>query len=164
MRVVFSHGLAGTPWGTKIAAMAERARALGCEADSVDYRHMFEPAARVTKLSAHLDGQDPDGLALVGSSMGAYVAARVAPDVRPRGLFLLAPALAVSDWPPVAPPPEGCVTELVHGWDDDVVPVEHSVQFARDWRAGLHVVADGHRLQAALPQVVELFAGWLGRL
>ena len=36
--VVFSHGQDSGPWGTKITALAETARAEGYEVESVDYR------------------------------------------------------------------------------------------------------------------------------
>ena len=36
--VLFSHGQESGPWGTKIRAMADMVRELGCEADSIDYQ------------------------------------------------------------------------------------------------------------------------------
>ena len=36
--VVFSHGQESGPWGSKIAAMSEIARAEGFEVESVDYQ------------------------------------------------------------------------------------------------------------------------------
>jgi hypothetical protein len=47
--IVFSHGKDGAPWGPKIVAMAEVARRHGLEVESVDYRGMDDPAARVAK-------------------------------------------------------------------------------------------------------------------
>jgi hypothetical protein len=44
---VFSHGQDGEPWGAKIVAMAEVARARGYTVESVDYRGMADPAVRV---------------------------------------------------------------------------------------------------------------------
>ena len=45
--IVFSHGQDGEPWGAKIVAMAEVARAHGLSVESVDYRGMDDPAVRV---------------------------------------------------------------------------------------------------------------------
>ena len=50
--VIFSHGQESGPWGTKIKAMAGRAKALGCEADSIDYQGIADPTERVRKLVA----------------------------------------------------------------------------------------------------------------
>ncbi len=48
--IVFSHGQDGEPWGAKIVAMAEVARAHGLSVESVDYRGMDDPAVRVRRL------------------------------------------------------------------------------------------------------------------
>ena len=70
--VVFSHGKESGPWGTKIAALADIARAEGYEVESVDYRGIEDPHARVTRLLAYC--RDFQGrLVLVGSSMGGHV-------------------------------------------------------------------------------------------
>src|SRR5271165_1228200 len=48
--VVFSHGKESGPWGAKITAMAAVARDLELGVESVDYRGIDDPAARVDKL------------------------------------------------------------------------------------------------------------------
>ena len=48
--VLFSHGQESGPWGTKIRAMADMVRELGCEADSIDYQGLADPSARVDRL------------------------------------------------------------------------------------------------------------------
>src|SRR6516165_7845907 len=48
--VVFSHGQEAGPWGRKITALAEVARAEGYDAHSVDYRGIDAPRARVARL------------------------------------------------------------------------------------------------------------------
>ena len=50
--VVFSHGKESGPWGSKIAAMSELARAEGFQVESVDYQGIDDPQARVTRLLA----------------------------------------------------------------------------------------------------------------
>ena len=72
--VVFSHGKESGPWGTKIQAMADLVKALGCGVDSIDYQGMADPTDRVNKLIA-VCGDIDDSLVLVGSS-------RVATSVR----------------------------------------------------------------------------------
>ena len=91
--VVFSHGKDSEPWGSKIAAMAEIAREEGFHVESVDYRGIDDPQARVTRLLAFC--KDLRGsLVLVGSSMGGWLSLLVArhrPE-RLAGLVLIAAA------------------------------------------------------------------------
>ena len=56
--VIFSHGQESGPWGTKIRAMAELVKELGCSADSIDYQGIADPTERVEKCvreCAHID-------------------------------------------------------------------------------------------------------------
>ena len=48
--VVFSHGQESGPWGRKISALADVARGEGWEAESVDYRGIDHPRARITRF------------------------------------------------------------------------------------------------------------------
>ncbi len=162
--VVFSHGKESGPWGTKISAMAEVARAQGFEVESVDYRGLDDPQDRVTRLLAYcrnLQGR----LVLVGSSMGAHVCTSASRLLRADGLFLLAPAFYMPGFEPLTPePPEGIPLTLVHGWRDDVVPVENSVRWAREHKATLHVLESDHRLQDRLREINVLFEYFLVNL
>lgn len=161
--VYFSHGQESGPWGTKIRAMAEAVRALGCRAESVDYRGIADPAERAAKLVAEC--ADVDGpVVLVGSSMGGYVAAAAAPQVAPIGLFLLAPAFYLEEYGVPAPPVPQAPLEIVHGWRDDVVPVEDSFRFAREARATLHVVDGDHRLAENIDEIVCYLARFIRRI
>ncbi len=42
---------------------------------------------------------------------------------------------------------------IVHGWHDDIVPVENSIRFAREAGATLHIVDDGHRLAENIDEI-----------
>jgi pimeloyl-ACP methyl ester carboxylesterase len=94
--------------------------------------------------------------------MGGYVAAAAAPELQPVGLFLLAPALYMPDYPPLKPTTQSWKTTLVHGWFDDVIPVEHSIRYARACAAQLVVLNDGHRLLGDLAHLANLFDLFLG--
>ena len=50
--VCFSHGQESGPWGTKIQALGEVARAVGHAVESLDYQGMDDPQARARKLIA----------------------------------------------------------------------------------------------------------------
>src|SRR5690606_1824721 len=81
--VVFSHGLDGSPFGTKIRALYEIAEAEGYEVAAVDYRGVDDPEERVPMLPAICRGFSRH-LPLVGASLGGNGAAPASPP-RPAG-------------------------------------------------------------------------------
>jgi pimeloyl-ACP methyl ester carboxylesterase len=158
--VVFSHGKESGPWGTKISALADIARAEGYEVESVDYRGIDDPHARVTRLLAYC--RDFQGrLVLVGSSMGGHVSTAGSRLLRTAGLFLMAPAFYVPGYEDLTPQPADCPVTIVHGWRDEVVPVENSVRFAREHRASLHVLDTDHRMQDKIREIGYYFEYFL---
>jgi pimeloyl-ACP methyl ester carboxylesterase len=161
--VYFSHGQESGPWGTKIRAMAETVRALGCRAESVDYRGIADPAERAERLVSECAGIE-EPLVLVGSSMGGYVAAAAAARLDPAGIFVLAPAFYLEEYGVATPPLPTAPLEIVHGWRDDVVPVEHSIRFAREARATLHIVDGDHRLTENIPEINYYLTRFIRRL
>ncbi len=150
--VIFSHGQESGPWGTKIRTMAERARALGCEADSIDYQGIEDPTKRVDKLIVEAGNID-DRLILVGSSMGGHVATAAAQELNAVGLFVLAPAYFMTGHEDLTPEPPQMPICIIHGWRDDIVPVENSIRFAQNCRATLHIVDGDHRLTANIEEI-----------
>jgi pimeloyl-ACP methyl ester carboxylesterase len=161
--VHFIHGKESGPHGSKIAALADVARKRGWDALSLDYSHTMDPAARLAQLLAACAGERRP-LVLVGSSMGGWVAAEAAQRLAVRGLFLLAPAVYMPGYPSQAPMVPGARTEIVHAWDDEVIPYEHAVRFARLRQASLHLVRGDHRLSTQIPLLCELFAAFLGKV
>jgi alpha-beta hydrolase superfamily lysophospholipase len=145
--VIFSHGKETGPWGTKIRRLAEVARAAGWQVISADYAALTEqadaPAAlRLQALQKLLATDLPphSRLALVGSSMGGWVSAQAACSARPQGLFLLAPALGMADYPSQWPKVDPQIDiEITHGWADDVIPAQNSFAFAQRTCARLHL-------------------------
>ena len=157
--VIFSHGQESGPWGTKIRAMAERARSLGCEADSIDYQGIADPTERVEKCIREC-AEIEDKLILVGSSMGGHVATAAAERLGAVGLFVLAPAWFMEGYEDLTPEPPSMPVCIVHGWHDDVVPVENSIRYANSCGATLHIVDGDHRLTANIDEIndyLELF-------
>jgi pimeloyl-ACP methyl ester carboxylesterase len=150
--VVFSHGQESGPWGTKINAMAERARGIGCRAESIDYQGIADPTIRVDKLISACADFD-EALILVGSSMGGHVATAAAEAVGAVGLFVLAPAYYMSGYETLTPKAPDIPTTIVHGWHDDIVPVDNSIRFARECAATLHIVDGDHRLTANIDAI-----------
>ena len=154
--VIFSHGQESGPWGTKIRAMAERAKILGCKVDSVDYQGIPDPTERVRKLVRECALID-DRLILVGSSMGGHVATAAAEESGAVGLFVLAPAYYMPGYEALTPLPPEIPICIVHGWHDDIVPAENSIRFAQTCCATLHLVDGDHRLTDNIDEINEYF-------
>jgi len=150
--VIFSHGQESGPWGTKIRAMAEQVRSMGCEADSIDYQGIADPTERVQKLVSACSEID-DTLMLVGSSMGGHVATAGAAALNAAGLFVLAPAYDLPGYEELTPVPPDMPICIVHGWGDDIVPVENSIRFARSCSAELHILDGDHRLTDNIDEI-----------
>jgi predicted alpha/beta-hydrolase family hydrolase len=148
--VVFSHGQESGPWGRKISALAEVARSEGYETESVDYRGIDAPRARMQ-----------GDLVLVGSSLGGYVAVASASLLHARGVFLMAPALYMEGLPELRAGVLDCPAAIVHGWRDEVVPYEHSMRFAQSYGASLHLLNGDHRLHSQIRVLRYLFEYFL---
>lgn len=159
--VCFAHGKESGPWGTKISHLAHTARRRGYEVISPDYSHTHDANARVRQL-LDLAPKAKRSLILVGSSMGGYVSAMACAALQPQALLLIAPALYFPgfDQEPAGIP---ALTAVVHGWGDEIVPVERAIRFARTHRAALHVLDSGHTLNDQLPALELVFDDLLQR-
>lgn len=161
--VVFSHGKDGVPWGPKIVAMSEVAQRHGLRVESIDYRGIDDPLARVTKALEFCRALDRPPI-LIGSSLGGHVSAAVSARISTRAMFLLAPAFFMKGYEQYTPTPAQCPVAIVHGWNDTVVPVDNSIKFARMYRTELHVLDSDHRLTSCIPQICELLDAFLARV
>lgn len=159
--VVFAHGKESGPWGRKIMHLAQTARARGFEVLSPDYSHTHDPRIRVAQLQA----LQPRArrLVLVGSSMGGYVSAMACAALQPRALFLMAPALYFPGWDE-EPGGIPALCSVVHGWQDDIVPPERGLRFARTHRAELTLLDSGHTLNDQLEVLAQLLDRLLSRV
>lgn len=163
--VVFSHGRDGTPWGGKIQSLAKVAEGQGCSVESLDYRDLQGAESRVLRLLEKIPHNHPN-LVLVGSSMGGYQSIVASAILRPKGLFLMAPAVGMEtgEYAQPNPVPHAGKTAIVHGWDDAVVLPEKVIAFARFHRIPLTLFPDGHRLSAVIGEIAVLFGGFLQTL
>jgi pimeloyl-ACP methyl ester carboxylesterase len=158
--VVFSHGKESGPWGSKITALSAVARDLGLVVESVDYRGIDDPRARVEKLLEFgVTLQGP--LMLVGSSLGGHVAASAAARLNARALFLMAPAFYMPGFEEYTPREVNCPACIVHGWGDAIVPVASSIRWAGEQRAQLHILDSDHRLEDQIGAIGRLFKDFL---
>lgn len=154
--IIYNHGKDSIPWGEKPKALAEVAARQGIEFISPDYQESNDPEWRVRQLLA-LDRSGYGDTLLVGSSMGAYVATVAAEVLKPKGLFLIAPAFYLLGYAQTTFNPHTTNIELFHGWQDEVVPPENAWRFSQQHRARLHMLDADHRLLSVLPQMVVAF-------
>lgn len=159
--VCFAHGKESGPWGTKITHLAEVARRRGFEVMSPDYSHSHDARVRVTQLLAL--APRARRLVLAGSSMGGYVSAQACAALQPAALFLMAPALYFPGWEE-EPRDIPALCSVVHGWGDDIVPVERGIRFAQTHRSALHLLDSDHGLNDQLPALALIFDDLLARV
>lgn len=157
--VLLSHGMESGPQATKVAALADVARALGwreLRPDYVDLDRTHDVARLDDRLARLVQAVTPgERLVLAGSSMGAFISGLASLRMPCAGLFLIAPPLSIPGYGTrfdCAPVP----TAIVHGWDDELIPAREVIDFAQARRATLHLVDDTHRLTAH----VDVIAGW----
>ncbi len=160
MKVYFSHGKESGPWGTKIKRLAAIAEKQGCDVESVDYTDTMDPDLRVERLLGILK-EEEGSFVLVGSSMGAYVSLVASESVDAKAVFLMAPALYCPGYKQQQYRSKCSHVEIVHGWSDKVIPVEHSIKYAKDADCALHLISGDHGLNGSIEVVESLFERFL---
>ena len=158
--VIYNHGKDSIPWGGKPIALAEVAKQHGFKFISPDYQSSNDPDLRVKQLLA-MELSAYQDIILVGSSMGAYVATVASEIIRPRGLFLIAPAFYLPGYQCTEFKPSAERIEVFHGWQDEVVPPENVWRFCQQHRTCLHMLDADHRLLSILPIMVDAFNRFL---
>jgi predicted alpha/beta-hydrolase family hydrolase len=169
--VILSHGFGSDPEAHKTTACGKVAEALGWTAERPDYR-AFDACADRSRLGdvearvAHLLGvaKRCDGpLVLAGSSLGAYVSARVSLEVPVVGLFLMAPPVWLEDYD-AALRGAKVPTWVVHGWNDELIPAAWVASWGQATQARTTFVPDGHRLDAHVDFCAQEFGRFLQAL
>lgn len=163
LTIVFSHGKETGPRGTKINALSAIAHAHGHAVVSIDYRDLASPEDRVARLMEQAR-QIATPLVLAGSSMGGYVSVVASRTLRPVGLFLMAPALALDGYAERMPLPSADAISVIGGWRDDLIDPLHLFEFARRSKADLLMTDADHRLDPALSDVERQFRRLLERI
>lgn len=96
--------------------------------------------------------------------MGGYVAAVAAETIQPAGLFLIAPALYLPRYRNQNPQPRARLISVVHGWRDELVPVQNSLRFGRDHGAVVHLFDGNHGLANHMPEIARFFGLFLDQV
>jgi len=160
LKVYFSHGKESGPWGFKIKRLAAIASARDCDVESIDYRDSMDPDLRVERLLAQLREESKPCI-LVGSSMGGYVSLVASAALDTSAVFLMAPALYMPGCKVQQYRSRSPYIEIVHGWSDDVIPAQHSIDYAREADCRLHLIRGDHALNTSIETVESIFAGFL---
>jgi len=162
---VLSHGLESGPEATKVSALAAVAEKQGWETLRPDYRDLdrrgLEDAAapRLQRLLSQLPENRP--LLLVGSSFGAFISAWASLERRPCGLFLIATPPGLPGQERTFAMAKGIPTMLVHGWQDEICPVDQAIRIAAEYAADLLILPDGHRLATQVSRIAAAFDTFL---
>lgn len=160
---LYNHGKESSPWGEKTLVLAEIARHHGYHVVSPDYSAQLNPDERVKQLlSMDLSGYDE--IVLVGSSMGAYVATVASAVIKLNGLFLLAPAFYLPGYQQTVFQPPVEKTQVIHGWQDDIVPPENAWRFCQQYHVSLKMYDADHRLMSVINEVAQDFERFLSGL
>lgn len=153
MQIHFLHGLESGPHGSKYQALE---RAFGSShVNAVDCQGVSDPMIRAHRVAEALT--EPS--VLVGSSLGGLTALLVN-TLKPgmvSGMVLCCPAIRPDynyDWESL-PVVDGN-TFILHGLEDEVVPISYSRDFARIKSCFLIEVDDDHRLSKHSHVVVDL--------
>jgi predicted esterase len=101
-------------------------------------------------------------LVLAGSSLGAYICGAVSLQVKPAGMFLMAPPIAMGPAPRLQA--ADVPISIIHGWDDELIPAADVVAWAYPRRARLLLVDDSHRLSAHVEGSADAFSRLLQSL
>ena len=163
MKIFFSHGKESGPNGSKIQRLTAIAKSHNCDVESIDYTDLSDPDKRVERL-LNIIKQEKDNYILVGSSMGAYVSLVASEFSKPEGLFLMAPALYLPGYKIQKYNNHKKNIEIVHGWSDEIIPVENSIRFAKQANCTLHLIGGDHRLIDSIEIVASLFDNFLNKI
>ena len=166
---ILSHGFESGPDATKVTALAEVAERFGWTHERPDYtdldaRHEVSPlgdvVARLERLRGLAQAAAARGpLVLAGSSLGAYISARIAFEVPVRALFLMAPPLTMGPLPALVA--TRMPLSVIHARDDELIPAMVVETWAQARRARLLLVDDGHRLSSHVQASADAFAAML---
>ena len=163
--VILSHGSDSGPDATKVSALARVAESLGWSTFRPDYREEDKLGyagcvpSRVARLVDSMQGQLRP-LVLAGSSMGAFVSGLASLRAPCQGLFLVALPIDIPECPQPFDAARGAPGMLVHGYRDEMCPVDAAVTFAREHGMPALLLDDDHRLGnhvAVLERQFELF-------
>lgn len=167
--VILSHGSDSGPDATKVSALAQIAESMGWSTERPDYRqddahgHAGSVAPRIARLHACIAACSAPPV-LVGSSMGSFVSGLASLELPVAGLFLLATPATIPGSEFALDVRLDVPTLLIHGWQDDVCPLDEIYEFAGRRSLPLLAVDDDHRLSEHVDAIGRQFGLFLQQL
>jgi predicted alpha/beta-hydrolase family hydrolase len=167
--VILSHGSDTGPDATKVSVLAKVAESMGWSTERPDYReddklgHAASIAPRIARLHQCIASSTAPPV-LVGSSMGAFVSGLASLELPVAGLFLLATPALIPGNDLAFDVRLDVPTLLIHGWRDEVCPLDEIYEFAGRRELPLLVVNDDHRLGEHIDAIGRQFALFLEQL
>lgn len=161
--IYFSHGKDSGPDGYKIRYLKQIATEMNIKSVSLDYSFTKDPELRVDYLLKTYNKNEKNVI-LYGSSMGAYVSTVASEIIRPKALFLCAPAFYLEGYKVQSYKNLNCPVTIIHGKNDTVVPFKNSERFAKNIRCDLHIVNDGHTLSGSEIIISNVFKAFLKKV
>ncbi|MFC4764577.1 alpha/beta hydrolase [Dyella koreensis] len=168
-QIILSHGSDSGPDATKVSVLAALAESLGWSTQRPDYRdddrrgHAGSVAPRIARLRAAMELLEAPPV-LVGSSMGAFVSGLASLERPVAGLFLLATPAAIPGFESAFDLRLDVPTVLIHGWRDEVCPLDEMYEFAGRRQLPLLILDDDHRLSANVDTIAQQFRLFLDQL
>ncbi|GGA20394.1 alpha/beta hydrolase [Dyella nitratireducens] len=167
--VILSHGSDTGPDAIKVSVLAKVAESMGWTTERPDYReddklgHAESIEPRIARLHQRIAAcQAPP--VLVGSSMGAFISGLASLEVPVAGLFLLATPALIPGNDLAFDVRLDVPTLIMHGWRDDVCPLDEIYEFAGRRELPLLIVDDDHRLSAHIDTISRQFGFFLEQL
>jgi len=160
IQVIFSHGLEGTPLGSKAKIIKEICTANNVIFTTIDYKDCKTANERVELLESNIKNNS-NSLILVGSSMGGYVSATCSNKYESLGLFLIAPALYLTGYEVQKYRSKSKNITVRHGWNDDIIPVDNSIKFCKIHNCNLTIDQDDHRMSKTRNELAIHFTNFL---
>ncbi|HET8555374.1 MAG TPA: alpha/beta hydrolase [Rhodanobacteraceae bacterium] len=167
--IILSHGSDSGPGATKVSALAGVAETLGWSTERPDYGDCDalgfagSVTPRIERLVGHMRASATPPV-LVGSSMGAFVSGLASLEAPCAGLFLLALPTGIPDYLVTFDMARDVPSMLIHGFEDDVCPMDAALSFARQRGMPTLLLADGHRLADHVDVVMAQFRLFLERI
>jgi alpha/beta superfamily hydrolase len=136
--VLFFHGLESGPFGSKYKSLNSQISVVSPDFQGMGLEERVQVAGSWVSLEKDL--------ILVGSSYGGLVASLVYQNHPEHifGIIMMAPALHLPESALIKKLPQACV--ILHGREDDVVPVEASRRLSERLAVNLIEVSDNHRM------------------
>ena len=165
MKLMFLHGLEGSPQGNKARYLRTKYQVAAPALDTSAIRAWLSSASAkdrvprslvqptLTQLATLLQSNAPE--VLVGSSYGGALALLLAAEGLWQGpMILMAPAVFRFSLAPFEHP---APVVILHGLHDEIVPIDSSRQWSQVLGTQSHLIEldDDHRLQKSIPENEE---------